>query len=151
MSWLRNHKHTVYRAAVGAAAISLICFIWAGVNLYRNRKLLEAEIAARDYVGRGGSQGNSQGNNQGGSRGNNQEGSQGDSQGSSQDCGQWDTYLFGGDVVEYSGKRYRRSSYVKAILCIGVDRSGEMTEKTTTGFGEYGPANMILRFSIFVS
>ena len=23
MSWLRNHKHTVYRAAVGAAAISL--------------------------------------------------------------------------------------------------------------------------------
>ena len=53
MSWLRNHKHTVYRAAVGAAAISLICFIWAGVNLYRNRKLLEAEIAARDYVGRG--------------------------------------------------------------------------------------------------
>ena len=114
MSWLRNHKHTVYRAAVGAAAISLICFIWAGVNLYRNRKLLEAEIAARDYVGRGGSQGNSQGNNQGGSRGN----SQGSSQGSSRDCGQWDTYLFGGDVVEYSGKRYRRSSYVKAILCI---------------------------------
>ncbi len=57
MSWLRNHKHTVYRAAVGAAAISLICFIWAGVNLYRNRKLLEAEIAARDYVGRGGSKG----------------------------------------------------------------------------------------------
>ena len=48
MSWLRNHKHTVYRAAVGAAAISLICFIWAGVNLYRNRKLLETEIAARD-------------------------------------------------------------------------------------------------------
>ena len=38
-------------------------------------------------------------------------------------------------MVEYSGKRYRRSSYVKAILCIGVDRSGEMTEKTTTGFG----------------
>ena len=81
MSWLRNHKHTVYRAAVGAAAISLICFIWAGVNLYRNRKLLEAEIAARDYVGRGGSQGNSkgssQGNNQGGSRGNSQGSSQG--------------------------------------------------------------------------
>lgn len=83
MSWLRNHKHTVYRAAVGAAAISLICFIWAGVNLYRNRKLLEAEIAARDYVGRGGSQGNSQGNNQGGSRGN----SQGSSQGSTGTAG----------------------------------------------------------------
>ena len=32
--------------------------------------------------------------------------------------GQWDTYLFGGDVVEYSGKQYRRSSYVKAILCM---------------------------------
>ena len=38
MSWLRNHKHTVCRLAVGAAALSLICFIWTGVNLYRNRK-----------------------------------------------------------------------------------------------------------------
>ena len=29
-------------------------------------------------------------------------------------------------TVEYEGKRYRRSSNVKAILCIGVDREGKM-------------------------
>lgn len=140
MSWLRDHKHAVYRAAVGAAAISLTCFIWIGVNLYRNRKILEAEIAARDYAGRGGSQekewGSGQGNERGGGRENGRGVSQGNNQeGGRRDSGKWDTCLFSGDVVEYSGKRYRRNSYVKAILCIGVDRSGEMTEKTTTGFG----------------
>ena len=46
MSWIRNHKNLVYRIAVGAAALSLTCFIWTGVQLYRGRKVLEAEIAA---------------------------------------------------------------------------------------------------------
>ena len=38
------------------------------------------------------------------------------------------------NVIEYGGKKYPRNSYVKAILCIGGDRSG-LGEKTTTGFG----------------
>lgn len=38
------------------------------------------------------------------------------------------------DVIEFDGKKYRRNSYVKAILCMGVDRSG-LSEATTTGFG----------------
>ena len=37
MSWIRNHKNLVYRIAVGAAALSLTCFIWTGVQLYRGR------------------------------------------------------------------------------------------------------------------
>lgn len=45
----RNHKNLVYRIAVGAAALSLTCFIWTGVQLYRGRKVLEAEIAARNH------------------------------------------------------------------------------------------------------
>ena len=49
MSWIRNHKNLVYRIAVGAAALSLTCFIWTGVQLYRGRKVLEAEIAARNH------------------------------------------------------------------------------------------------------
>lgn len=40
-----------------------------------------------------------------------------------------------GDAIEYDGKAYRRSSYVKAILCMGVDREGPMMEKTTHTFG----------------
>ncbi len=104
MSWLHNHKNTVYRVGIGIAAVSLVGFIWTGVGLYRQRKAIEAEIAARNYTAGTGGQQN-------------------------------DTYLFSGDIVEYNGKKYRRNSYVKAILCMGVDRAGEMTEKTTSGFG----------------
>ena len=130
MSWFRNHKRALCRAAVGAAAISLTCFIWTGMNLYRNRKILEAEIAARNYADLGNGQGSSQESGQ--------DNSQDNSQDNRQVSGQWDECLFDRDVVEYDGKQYRRNSYVKAILCIGVDRSGEMTEKTTTGFGGQG-------------
>ncbi|MCI8269561.1 MAG: LCP family protein [Lachnospiraceae bacterium] len=38
-------------------------------------------------------------------------------------------------VMEYQGKTYRRSSYVKAILCMGVDRQGPMTDSTTATQG----------------
>lgn len=42
---------------------------------------------------------------------------------------------FSSDTIEYEGRTYKRNSYVKAILCMGVDRSGSMQEATTTGFG----------------
>ena len=38
-------------------------------------------------------------------------------------------------VVEYKGKKYRRNTYLIAILLIGVDTSGPMTETKTSGFG----------------
>lgn len=38
---------------------------------------------------------------------------------------------FRGSNVEYQGRNYRRNSYVKAILLMGVDRRGAMTETTT--------------------
>ncbi len=44
-------------------------------------------------------------------------------------------HFFSGQDVKYKGKTYRRNSYVKAILCIGVDRSGTMTEAATAGSG----------------
>ena len=39
------------------------------------------------------------------------------------------------DMIRYQGKTYRRNTYVKAVLCLGVDRDGPMTEETTPGFG----------------
>ena len=42
---------------------------------------------------------------------------------------------FRGSNVEYQGKNYRRNSYVKAILIMGVDRKGSMTESTTFTMG----------------
>lgn len=38
---------------------------------------------------------------------------------------------FHSQTLEYEGKIYRRSSHVKAILLMGVDRKGAMTETTT--------------------
>lgn len=46
-----------------------------------------------------------------------------------------DASLFEGKDIRYNGKTYRRNSYVKAILCMGVDRSDPMTGTTTSGFG----------------
>lgn len=43
--------------------------------------------------------------------------------------------FFDRDTVFYEGKSYRRNTYVKAILCMGVDRKGDMAETKTTGFG----------------
>ena len=46
-----------------------------------------------------------------------------------------DSNVLGSDVIQYQGKAYRRNTYVKAVLCLGVDRDGAMTEETTPGFG----------------
>lgn len=46
-----------------------------------------------------------------------------------------ESFLFKSDKVTRNGKTYRRNTYVKAILCMGVDRSGSMEETKTTGFG----------------
>lgn len=49
--------------------------------------------------------------------------------------GEQDDGFFEKDRVFYNGKTYRRNTYVKAILCMGVDRTGTMEETTTTGSG----------------
>lgn len=46
-----------------------------------------------------------------------------------------ESFLFKSDKVTRNGKTYKRNTYVKAILCMGVDRSGSMEEKKTTGSG----------------
>lgn len=46
-----------------------------------------------------------------------------------------ESILFRSETIEYEGETYRRNSYVKAILCMGVDRKGSMLESTTYTFG----------------
>ena len=128
MSWLRNHKHTVYRWAVAAGALAVTGCIWIGMGLYRQRKAIEAEIAARTYgVDAAGTADGAAGNSA--ADGASGYGIAGNSAGARNED------LFATDIVTYNGKKYRRNSYVKAILCMGVDRAGKMTETTTTGFG----------------
>lgn len=43
--------------------------------------------------------------------------------------------FFDQDTVSHNGKRYRRNTYIKAILCMGVDRDGDMSETKTAGSG----------------
>lgn len=38
-------------------------------------------------------------------------------------------------AVEYRGKRYRRNTYIKAILCMGIDRPGSLEETRVAGSG----------------
>lgn len=104
MRWLKNHKNTVYQTGIGTVAMALVCLIWVGMGIYRQRKIIEAEIAARKYT-------------------------------LQEDRQQEDTSMFSSDTVEYKGKKYRRNTYVKTVLCMGVDRADIMTEKTTPGFG----------------
>lgn len=39
------------------------------------------------------------------------------------------------DRLEYEGKTYRRNTYVKAILCMGIDRQGSLEETCVAGSG----------------
>lgn len=41
----------------------------------------------------------------------------------------------GSDVLEYEGKTYRRNTYVKAILCMGIDRTDTLEEPQVAGSG----------------
>ena len=40
-----------------------------------------------------------------------------------------------GDRVVYQGRVYRRNTYVKAILCLGIDRKGTLDESRVPGSG----------------
>ena len=39
------------------------------------------------------------------------------------------------DTIEYQGKTYKRNTYVKAILCMGIDRDSELSEEQQAGDG----------------
>lgn len=53
---------------------------------------------------------------------------------------------FVGETIEYEGKTYRRNSSIKAILCMGVDRKGPMTEETVHTFGGQADGIFLLAY-----
>lgn len=48
--------------------------------------------------------------------------------------GQGDTAAQNG-LLEYQGKTYRRNTAVRAILCLGIDKTGSMEKQTVSGTG----------------
>lgn len=99
-----------------AGALALGLFGWQSIKLYRQRKETEAQAQAwRQEQGEGGEA----------------EAEETDRPGPVM-----------ADVVEYEGKTYRRNTYVKAILCMGVDRKGSLEESQVAGSG--GQADAIV-------
>lgn len=106
------------RAAIGGVVVGLFVFGWYGVRMYQNRKMTEAVIAERNAA-----------------------------QEYQVSSGDWQIQeaisdIFKEDVVEWNGTSYHRNSYVKAILCMGVDRSDSMTQYQ--GFDKAGQADAII-------
>ncbi len=112
--WLRKNKAALQSGAIGLTVFLIIAGAWYSVGLYRQRKALEAEIAARYQ----------------------QEQEQQSGSDTGQTAGDPENDLpVMGDTVHWQGKTYKRNSYVKAILGMGVDRSGGMEETTLSGDG----------------
>lgn len=112
-SWFYRHRDQIRYAAIGGGILTLTIGGWWTVRLYQNRKTTETLIAER-YEPKE----------------------------------TMDTFTedpsaidLSQNVVTYQGKTYRRNTYVKAILCIGVDRTDKMTDYK--GFNEAGQADGI--------
>lgn len=125
-------KRKIYSALIGIGLISLTLGIWGTVNMYRNRQMTEMIIQARNEERQ------------------NAETESGDDalvpadeeigiapgQKEEQTADPRDLNLepiLEKDQLTYKGKNYRRNQYVKAILCMGVDRNDTMTESKDLG------------------
>ncbi len=108
---------TIRNAAIGTVLIALTVMGWFSIRMYQNRRMTEAMMAEREALA---AEQSSEKMNQG------EEAA---------------AMLLAQDSVEWQGKTYRRNTYVKSILCMGVDRSDEMNE--SRGFNEAGQADGI--------
>lgn len=139
-NWWKEYKSQIRNACIGIAVVAIAVGGWWTVGLYRNRRATELMIEAR---------------RQEQLRENETEASQ------TLDTNMGDVPIAPGQkeeftadprdlnlepilaesTVNYHGKTYRRNQYVKAILCMGVDRSDTMTE--TKDLGEAGQSDGI--------
>ncbi len=115
--WIKQYRNQIRSAVIGMLAIVLAVGGWWTVRLYQNRKAVEAVIAERQAAALATTA----------------------PEPSSEDDGSEELLFFTADEVEYEGKTYRRNTYMKSILCIGVDRKDSMQEYK--GFNEAGQAD----------
>lgn len=108
--WLRKNKIRLRNAAIAAAVAGTGVAVWYGVGLYQQRKATEAMIEERHQQTQ-------------------------QNQTATAEAAEEGLMPVMGDTVTWQGKTYKRNSYVKAILCMGVDREGSMQEPTLSGDG----------------
>lgn len=121
--WLRKNRTALRSCGIAAAVIGTGLAVWYGVGMYQQRKAEEAMIAARyetqqekleETVA---------------------EMAKEDQESADSGTQTGKEKLFEENTVFWNGKTYKRNTYVKAVLCMGVDRDGPMTETTLSGDG----------------
>lgn len=110
----KPYKEIFLHIGIGAVMVGMTLLIWYSIGLYRQKKAMEAVIEAKRSASEiemisAIEEGNQLQNLKG--------------------------QLFSEDIVVYGGKTWRRNSYIKAILCMGVDREGSLQEYTLSGDG----------------
>ena len=114
--WLRKNRTALRKCGIAAAVIGTGLAVWYGAGMYQHRKAEEAMIAARhEMLQETGAEMTKEAADSGMQTGKEK--------------------LFEGNTVSWDGKTYKRNTYVKAVLCMGVDRDGPMTETTLSGDG----------------
>lgn len=121
--WLRKNRTALRSCGIAAAVIGTGLAVWYGVGMYQQRKAQEAMIAARYET------------QQENLEETVAEMAKEDQEGSNSGMQDGKEALFEENTVFWNGKTYKRNTYVKAVLCMGVDRDGPMTETTLSGDG----------------
>ena len=134
--WLRKHRVRLRRLGIGLAAVTAALAVWYTAGRYQQRKAQEAMIAERHQqemaeaetaeaeTGKHHSKLTGSG-----------EGETSQTNGETPSAEQTSSRLLEETTLSWNGKTYHRNTYTKAILCIGVDRNGPMTETTLSGDG----------------
>lgn len=114
--WLRKNRTALRNCGIAAAVIGTGLAVWYGAGMYQHRKAEEAMIAAHHEMLQ-------------------ETGAEMTKEAADSRMQTGKEKLFGGNTVSWDGKTYKRNTYVKAVLCMGVDRDGPMTETTLSGDG----------------
>lgn len=128
-NWWKEHRTGIRNALIGAAVIGVAVGGWGTYSMYRNRRMTELMIEARN-------QERVQQNAEKQPAQNTDEIPIAPGQKEEQTADPRDLNLMpvlAENPVIYQGATYRRNQYVKAILCMGVDRSDTMTESKEFG------------------
>lgn len=121
--WLRKNRTALRSCGIAAAVIGTGLAVWYGVGMYQQRKAEEAMIAARYET------------QQEKLEETLAEMAKEDQESADSGPQTGKEMLFEENTVFWNGKTYKRNTYVKAVLCMGVDRDGPMTETTLSGDG----------------
>lgn len=146
MSWLRNHYIQIRNALIGMIMVAVVVFIWYGLGKYRERRAMEELTAIQSEQTSQPAMEETFAENTGSDTFQTDEPA-GDEPALTQSeqlylagIGQKEQLIHNEDgTVVWQDKTYRRNSYMKAILCMGVDRSDTMTG--TRKVGEAGQSD----------